>query len=64
MTVLPCDRDTARYYGLIKNQLRQQGKPIPENDIWVAATAQQHNLCLISRDKHFTQIEDLSLASY
>jgi tRNA(fMet)-specific endonuclease VapC len=64
MRVLPCDRETARYYGLIKNQLRQVGRPIPENDIWVAATARQHNLCLLSRDKHFNEIEGLFLAAY
>lgn len=64
LAVLPCDQETARYYGLIKHQLRKQGKPIPENDIWIAATALQHNLYLISRDKHFNQIEGVSLASY
>jgi len=33
--LLPCDLETARYYSLVKNQLRQLGKPIPENDIWI-----------------------------
>lgn len=62
--ILACDRETARQYGLIKNRLRQQGKPIPENDLWVAASAQQHHLWLISRDKHFALIENLLLASF
>jgi tRNA(fMet)-specific endonuclease VapC len=64
MGILPCDQETATYYGLIKNQLRHQGKPIPENDIWLAATARQQHLCLISHDKHFTHIAGLSLSSY
>lgn len=34
-----CDVDTARIYGQIKTSLRQKGRPIPENDIWIAAVA-------------------------
>jgi tRNA(fMet)-specific endonuclease VapC len=37
--VLVCDTATAQYYGAIKNHLRAKGHPIPENDIWIAATA-------------------------
>ncbi|MCP4404782.1 MAG: type II toxin-antitoxin system VapC family toxin [bacterium] len=37
--VLPCEAETASQYGEIKNQLRQKGRPIPENDIWIAAIA-------------------------
>ena len=36
-TVLACDRETARHYGMIKDALRGKGRPIPENDIWIAA---------------------------
>ncbi len=42
--VLSCDADTARHYGLIKDRLLKKGQPIPENDIWIAAVAQQHVL--------------------
>lgn len=59
--ILICDRETAREYGMIKNQLLQQGRPIPENDIWVAATAQQHNLTLITRDDHFSEVAKLKM---
>jgi tRNA(fMet)-specific endonuclease VapC len=57
--VLSCDMDTARWYGLIKNQLRQKGFPIPENDIWIAAIAQQRDLILVTRDDHFSIVENL-----
>lgn len=57
--VLPCDVDTARYYGLIKNRLLEKGQPIPENDIWIAAVARQHGLVVVSRDSHFSEIENL-----
>lgn len=57
--VLSCDLETASIYGRIKSKLRQKGHPIPENDIWIAAVAQQHALTLISRDVHFAAIDDL-----
>lgn len=57
--VLGCDTDTAREYGLIKNQLREKGRPIPENDIWIAAIARQYDLTVVTRDDHFIEVEDL-----
>ena len=56
--VLGCDTETARYYGEIKNALRLKGRPVPENDIWIAAIAVQHDLTLVSRDAHFSEIEN------
>ena len=62
--VLGCDGETARRYGEIKNALRIKGRPLPENDIWIAALARQHDLTLVTRDAHFEQIEDLSVATW
>lgn len=62
--VLVCDGSTARFYGEIKNALRLKGRPIPENDIWIAALARQHSLTLITRDAHFDDIRDLSVARW
>ena len=59
--VLKADEDTAEIYGLIKSVLRKKGKPIPENDIWIAAIARQYNLTLITRDKHFSEVEELAI---
>src|SRR2546430_2463789 len=56
-----CDINTSRHYGRIKNDLRSKGRPIPENDIWIAAVAQQNGLTLASRDTHFNEVDDLSL---
>lgn len=39
--VLSCDVETARYYGEVKNKLRLKGRPLPENDIWIAALGLQ-----------------------
>jgi tRNA(fMet)-specific endonuclease VapC len=57
--VLVCDTATAQYYGAIKNQLRAKGHPIPENDIWIAALARQHQLTLVTRDEHFRAVDGL-----
>ncbi|MFI5399261.1 MAG: type II toxin-antitoxin system VapC family toxin [Candidatus Binatia bacterium] len=57
--VLGCDATTAQQYGRIKNDLRATGRPIPENDIWIAAVAVQHGLSVVSRDDHFDEVKDL-----
>jgi tRNA(fMet)-specific endonuclease VapC len=56
---MPCDAATAREYGRIKEILRAKGKPIPENDIWIAAMAVQHGLTLATRDQHFGEVPNL-----
>ena len=61
---LPIDEGTSIEYAKIKAELRIKGKPIPENDIWIAALANQHNLVLITRDKHFKEISDISLKKW
>jgi predicted nucleic acid-binding protein len=57
------DEDSAEYYAEILDTLRKLGKPIPTNDIWIAAIAFQHGLRLLSKDKHFKHIPGLVLAS-
>ncbi len=59
--IIPCDSGTARHYGLIKNQLKEKGKPIPENDIWIGAIALQHRLTLVTKDVHFKEIKGMVL---
>jgi tRNA(fMet)-specific endonuclease VapC len=62
--VLVCDTATARLYGRIAQQLRRKGRPIPQNDIWIAATALQYDLTLVTRDEHFKQVEGLALETW
>jgi tRNA(fMet)-specific endonuclease VapC len=62
--VLACDTETARRYGEMKERLRARGRPIPENDIWIAAIALQHALTLATRDAHFEAVEGLRLAAW
>lgn len=60
-TILDCDRETARWYGQIKSALQAKGRPIPENDIWIAALARQHGLILATRDKHFHEVDSIDI---
>ena len=61
--ILPHDLETADYYALIVKRLRAKGRPIPTNDIWIAANAIKHGLALYSFDNHFEEIEGLLLLS-
>ena len=59
--ILGTNTETARDYAEIKLDLQQKGRPIPENDIWIAAIAAQNELVLVSRDTHFAEIDELQL---
>jgi Predicted nucleic acid-binding protein, contains PIN domain len=63
-TVLSCNTETAKIYGNIKNRLKDKGQPIPENDIWLAAIAQQYGLILVTKDSHFDAIENLKIEKW
>jgi tRNA(fMet)-specific endonuclease VapC len=60
IAVLVADEQTTFHYARIFRQLRDQGTPIPTNDIWIAALVQQHNLLLYSRDAHFDALPQLA----
>jgi predicted nucleic acid-binding protein len=51
--VLDVQEPTTHYYAEISLELKRKGKPIPTNDIWIAALCRQHSLPLLSRDRHF-----------
>jgi tRNA(fMet)-specific endonuclease VapC len=57
--VLDCDAESADWYGRIRHQLKRSGKPIPDNDIWIASVALQYGLKLATKDRHFSHIEGL-----
>lgn len=58
-TILRCDAHTGDAYGQIKYALRVKGRPIPENDIWIAAMSLQYDGVLLTRDEHYNEIENL-----
>ncbi|OGW39669.1 MAG: twitching motility protein PilT [Nitrospirae bacterium GWC2_56_14] len=61
--VLQHDLETAEFYALIVKKLKTKGRPIPTNDIWIAANALKHGFALYSFDSHFQEIDGLLLRS-
>jgi len=58
---LVVDDETAEFYGQVFSELRQKGRPIPSNDLWLAATALQQGLALATYDDHFRHVSSLLL---
>lgn len=50
---------TAIRYAEIRLELKRAGRPIPANDLWIAAVARQHGMPVLSRDTHFDAVRDL-----
>jgi tRNA(fMet)-specific endonuclease VapC len=57
--VLLPGRETAEHYARLFVQLKRAGTPIPDNGLWIAALALEHDLLLITRDRHFEKIPQL-----
>jgi predicted nucleic acid-binding protein len=51
--VLDVNEPTTQHYAQIVLELKRLGKPMPTNDLWIAALCRQHSLPLLSRDRHF-----------
>jgi tRNA(fMet)-specific endonuclease VapC len=57
--VLLPSRETAEHYARLFVQLKRAGTSVPDNDLWIAALALEHDLLLITRDQHFDRIPQL-----
>lgn len=55
-SVLDITEETTHHYAAIRLDLRRIGKPIPMNDTWIAALCRQHDLPVLSRDRHFDAV--------
>jgi tRNA(fMet)-specific endonuclease VapC len=64
VSLLDVSRSTAQAYASIKNNLRRKGRPIPENDIWIAAIAKEHGLTVVTRDPHFAEVDGLTVETW
>jgi tRNA(fMet)-specific endonuclease VapC len=62
--VLVPNEEAAHPYGRINAQLHKAGKTIPQNDVWIAAVALEHNLPVATRDEHFKYVEGLSVLNW
>ncbi|MBM4163401.1 MAG: type II toxin-antitoxin system VapC family toxin [Lentisphaerae bacterium] len=58
---VPAGHETAHLYGKLKDGLKRKGTPIPENDIWIAASVIEHAAELITYDRHFTTLHNIRI---
>lgn len=62
--VLHIDLETAGVYAEIRSELKSRGRPIPMNDIWIAALCRQHSEAVLSQDAHFDAVPKLRRISW
>jgi predicted nucleic acid-binding protein len=62
--VLPVVEETTIAYAALRVAVRRLGRPIPANDVWIAALALQHRLPVLSRDEHFDVVPDIERRSW
>jgi tRNA(fMet)-specific endonuclease VapC len=53
------DEETSERYAAIIAYLWVKGTPIPTNDLWIAATAMQYGLKLVTTDSHYRQVPQI-----
>jgi tRNA(fMet)-specific endonuclease VapC len=61
VAVLEATRETAEIFGIVKDSLRKAGKPIPVNDVWIAAHALETGSVLVTYDDHFRVVPGLRI---
>jgi len=59
--IISIDDDVCMSYAKIKLELKKKGKPIPDNDIWIAACAHAKGLSVATFDQHFSEISQIEL---
>jgi len=59
VNILEIDEETSERYAIILNALRVKGTPIPTNDIWIASSAMQYGLKVVTADTHYLQISQV-----
>ncbi len=64
VTLFNPNQHTGQIYGSIRLSLALQGQLIPENDLWIAATAKQYALPVLTKDQHFKRIDELKLEMF
>jgi predicted nucleic acid-binding protein len=62
--ILPVTLHVAERFAQIDAALRKSGRPIPVNDVWVAATTLAHGATLVTNDEHFARVEGLRLENW
>jgi len=61
--LLEIRKTTCTYYAQVRLALKQAGRPIPSNDVWIGAICVEHQIRLATADQHFTFIKALDLVT-
>jgi predicted nucleic acid-binding protein len=61
--IVEIDEETSERYAVIVKSLRVKGTPIPTNDLWIAASAMQYGLKVLTTDKHYLKVPQI-IAEY
>jgi tRNA(fMet)-specific endonuclease VapC len=64
VSILDGDADTAGIYARLRWRLEEEGIPIPQNDLWIAAASIRAGVPLITRDRHFRRVSGLTVLEY
>lgn len=59
VNIIEIDEETSERYAIILNALRGKGTPIPANDIWIASSAMQYGLKVVTTDTDYLQISQV-----
>jgi tRNA(fMet)-specific endonuclease VapC len=59
IVMVEMDEETSERYAVILRSLRVKGTPIPTNDVWIAASAMQHGLKVLTTAKHYLEITQI-----
>lgn len=62
--LVPMGQETATTYAKVRRALKLKGRPIPENDVWIAAQCIEQNWTLITNDHHFNFVEGLAVEKW
>jgi tRNA(fMet)-specific endonuclease VapC len=62
--IWPIDKITAQLYGAIYHDLKKRGRVLSQVDIMLAALSRQMNLALVTSDRDFSAISDLSVENW
>ncbi len=57
--IINVNQDVAKKYAVIYKSLVKKGKKIPINDVWIAACCMEIGVALLTRDKHFKNVEQI-----
>jgi tRNA(fMet)-specific endonuclease VapC len=59
--LVPVTMTTADRFSMVMTSLKRKGKPIPINDVWIAAQSLETGAELVTYDAHFEEIDGLAL---